>query len=234
MVSQVQVSFKDQAGRICAGDLASVSAAQVAGSLPWRVFRSHKGQAHYSGWYFAATTGGHVVYESRLELARLLLADFDPMVCSIAAQPCLITAEVGGRARRHVPDFLLSYRDGAACVVNVKPRDQLSRPAVAEALGWAGEVFAQHGWRHEVWSGMDPVVLANIRFLAGYRHAERVDHEALRQVEHAVTGCARLAELEAGDSRLRRPAALHLLWRGVLRTDLSVPLSGASVLERAA
>jgi hypothetical protein len=33
-------------------------------------------QAHVSGSYWAATTDGHVVYESRLELARLLLADF--------------------------------------------------------------------------------------------------------------------------------------------------------------
>ncbi|MET7740308.1 hypothetical protein [Streptomyces sp. NPDC005385] len=39
--------------------------------------------AHYSGDYASATTGGQVVYESRLELARLLLADFDPSVCGM-------------------------------------------------------------------------------------------------------------------------------------------------------
>lgn len=234
MVSQVQVSFKDQAGRTCAGDLASVAAARVVASRPWRVFRSHKGQAHYSGWYYAATTGGHVVYESRLELARLLLADFDPQVTAIAAQPCLITAEVDGRVRRHVPDFLLCCRDGSVRVVNVKPFDQLARPAVAEALGWAGEVFEQHGWPHEVWSSTDPVLLANVRFLAGYRHVERVDQDAVAQVREAVDGPVRLAAVEADNCRLLRPAALHLLWRGVLRTDLSQPLSGSSVLGRAA
>ena len=68
---------------------------QLAAGRPWRVFRWRQGQAHYSGWYWSATTGGHVVYESRLELARLLLADFDPQVTAIAAQPFLVTAPVG-------------------------------------------------------------------------------------------------------------------------------------------
>jgi hypothetical protein len=39
------------------------------------------------GWYWSATTSGHIVFESRLELARLLLADFDPNVVAIATQP---------------------------------------------------------------------------------------------------------------------------------------------------
>ena len=60
------------------------------------MFRWHHGQAHYSGWYWSATTGGHVVYESRLELARLLLADFDPRVAAIAAQPFCVTASLTG------------------------------------------------------------------------------------------------------------------------------------------
>jgi hypothetical protein len=47
------------------------------------------------------------VHESRLELARLLLADFDPLVRRIYAQPFRLIAEVEGRMRYHVPDYLL-------------------------------------------------------------------------------------------------------------------------------
>jgi hypothetical protein len=54
--------------------------------------RSARGQAHYPGYYWSATTGGHVIYESRLELARLLLAGFSPDVTAIAAQPFLLRA----------------------------------------------------------------------------------------------------------------------------------------------
>jgi hypothetical protein len=107
--------------------------ADFTGSVPWRRFRSVRGQAHYSGSYASATTGGHVLYESRLELARLLLADFDTRVRGIYAQPCLVTAVIGGRARRHVPDFLLAVSPGVARVVNVKPAGLLKDPKITEA-----------------------------------------------------------------------------------------------------
>jgi hypothetical protein len=55
--------------------------ADFTGSVPWRRFRSVRGQAHYSGSYASATTGGHVLHGS-----RLLLADFDARVCGIYAQ----------------------------------------------------------------------------------------------------------------------------------------------------
>ena len=48
--------------------LRQVTAAQVISAAPWRMTRSARGQAHYPGYYWSATTGGHVIYESRLEL----------------------------------------------------------------------------------------------------------------------------------------------------------------------
>jgi len=217
--------------------LAVVRAADVAAGVPWRVFRWHRGQAHYSGWYWSATMGRHVVYESRLELARLLLADFDPRVVSIAAQPFRVTGRSGDRARSHVPDFLLLDRDGLVTVVNVKPAGRLRKPEVGEALGWAGGVFAERAWRHEVWSGAPPVVLANVRFLAAYRCGERVDAEMAGRLDGVVDGAVSIGELEAGwpdRAGEVRAAALHLVWRGVFVADLSVPLSASTVLERAA
>jgi hypothetical protein len=66
--------------------LRHVVADQILNSTPWRTTRSIRGQAHFPGSYWAAPTGTLVIYESRLELARLLLADFDPGVTGIAAQ----------------------------------------------------------------------------------------------------------------------------------------------------
>jgi hypothetical protein len=65
-LSEVQVSFKDDAGAVQQSRLAVVAAEVLAAGRPWRVFRWHRGQAHYSGWYWSATMGRHVVYESRL------------------------------------------------------------------------------------------------------------------------------------------------------------------------
>src|SRR5689334_5620108 len=58
-------------------------------AIPWRTFRMYKGQTHRSGAYWSATEEAHVIYESQLELCRLLLADFDADVTHIVAQPFL-------------------------------------------------------------------------------------------------------------------------------------------------
>ncbi len=239
-VADAQVSVRDAAGCVSTCELAAVEAGRLAAGRPWRVFRWRQGQAHYSGWYWSATTGGHVVYESRLELARLLLADFDRRVVAIAAQPFLVTGNDGSRRRRHVPDFLLIGSDGLVTVVNVKPSEQLDKPKVADALGWAAATFAGRGWRHEVWSGASPVLLGNVRFLAGYRRGDRVDAQAVAAIEGGVGGVVRVGAVEAALAdqfpvEVCRPALLHLVWRGVFRAGLDdEPLSVATVLERVA
>jgi hypothetical protein len=49
--------------------LRQVTASLIVTAAPWWTARSARGQAHYPGHYWSATTGGHVIYESRLELA---------------------------------------------------------------------------------------------------------------------------------------------------------------------
>jgi hypothetical protein len=50
---------------------ASIDVNALILALPWRTFRWHKGQKHYSGAFWASTVRDLVIYESRLELARL-------------------------------------------------------------------------------------------------------------------------------------------------------------------
>lgn len=162
-------SLRYEDGSVCEVPVRDLRLVDFTGSVPWRRVRSVHGRAHHSGSYASVTTGGHMVYESRLELARLLLADMDPAVVGIFAQPCRLTARAAGRVRRHVPDFLLVMRSGAVRVVNVKPADRLQDPEIAEALEWPGELFEGHGWEYELWSGADRALLENVRFLAAYR-----------------------------------------------------------------
>jgi len=119
--------------------LMDAASAPLAGAAPWRTFRWVKGQKHYSGTYWSATEAGHVIYESRLELARLLYADFDPSVNRIVAQPFLLTTEIDGQARRHIPDFLLIIDTGAV-VVDVKPQHRLAGPKVSSTFAWTRAV----------------------------------------------------------------------------------------------
>ena len=66
-----------------------VNSAVLSNTVPWRTFRWYKGQRHYSGMYWSATMRDHVVYESRLELSRLIFADRDHAVAAVAeARAC--------------------------------------------------------------------------------------------------------------------------------------------------
>src|SRR5262245_54677729 len=73
----VVVRYRGSDGGFVETSLDRLPVDEVLAGLPVREFRSYRGRRHYSGWYWSATTGGHVVYESRLELARILLADQD-------------------------------------------------------------------------------------------------------------------------------------------------------------
>jgi hypothetical protein len=172
---------------------------------------------------------GHVIYESRLELTRLLYADFDRGTEVVLAQPFLLSARVDGGKRRHVPDFLILRRGRVPLVVDVKPRHLLARPKVAFSLGWAREAVELRGWEFEAWSEPPEAELANVRFLAGYRRAWLFDPELVAEIRGADLDGATLGEAFRAFPRrpaeLARACVLHLLWAQHLVTDLAVPLS---------
>lgn len=226
-----KVSLRLQDGATTELSLSTMTSEMVLSGVPWRTIRSHRGQRHFPGLYWSSTTGGHVVYESRLELARLLLADADGEIVGIAAQPFLVR----DKERRHVPDFLLARADGSVLMVNVKPARRLDDPHVAAALAWAGKIFAARGWQHEIWSGADQYLLANLRFLAGYRRSAHLDPAAITAVASFDLADLTIAEAEAALAaagvRQPRPVLLHLVWAGALRVDLTCPLTCNTKLE---
>jgi hypothetical protein len=235
----VKVRYRGADGVFAESTLDRVSLDSLIGGVPVRDFRWFRGRRFYSGWYWSATTQRLVAYESRLELARILLADFDPAVVGIAAQPFQLVGEDGGRIRRHVPDLLLLDESGRATVVDVKPRSRLSDPDVAAMFGWTERVVGARGWTFEVWSGAAEIRMANVRFLAGYRRRIVVD-ERLLPVALALAGsCGTVGALEQALSAhaalaVVRPVVLHLVWSGRLLVDLDRPLAADTPVGLAA
>lgn len=127
-----------------------VDAAAVAAGSPVREFGWRRRQRNYPGWLCIATTGSLVGCESLLERDRILLADFDTRVVGIASQPFWVSGRDGTEQRRHVPDYLLSLRDGSVVVVDVKPAAMCQEPEVAAVLDWTGRLCRSRGWRYEV------------------------------------------------------------------------------------
>lgn len=91
------------------------------------------------------------------------------------------------------------------------------------------------GWQHEIWSGADPCLLANLRFLAGYRRSAHLDPAAIAAGASLDLADLTIAEAEAVLAAAGiadpRPVLLHLVWIGALRVDLTCPLTCNSKLE---
>jgi hypothetical protein len=174
----------------------------------------------------------HVIYESRLELARLLMADFDTAVNHIVAQPFMMQMPIGGKIRRHIPDYLLLTDDGPV-VVDVKPAELLDDPALAETFEWVHAVVDSLGWSFEIATEQPRVLIENVRFLAGYRRRAWVNESALSQLRTRQldgTSVGEAIHATHGAEPLVRAALLHLLWTQELVTDLSKVLSSTSIL----
>ena len=80
-----------------------VDADVLAAAWPWREFRWRAGQKHYSAVIGRRPRVAMSSIESRLELARLLFADFDRSVHRICAQPFLLVTRSHGRMMKIIP-----------------------------------------------------------------------------------------------------------------------------------
>lgn len=236
--SEVAVRYRRGDGRFVDTTLRRLPIDDVVAGLPVREFRAYRGRPHYSGWYWSATTGGHVVYESRLELARILLADQDPDVVGIAAQPFLLQGFDGDRTRRHVPDLLLSHAGGGVSVVDVKSASRMADPAVVAQFAWTKQICEEKGFGFEAWSTADPVYVENVRFLAGYRRGGTIAERLVPVVLDGARSPVGIVELERRLSGVAcrdviRPVILHLVWGSRLTADLSRALDGESTVVAA-
>src|SRR5215475_10360369 len=103
-----------------------------------------------------------------------------------------------------------------------------SRPWSTRSRG-PRRVVEARGWHYEVWSGAQSSELENVRFLAGYRRPWLFDAVLLDEVRGADVESRTFGQVVRGladcDPAAARAAALHLLWRGELKTNLSTPLS---------
>lgn len=231
----VEVSFR-RGEDLCERTVEWTSAAMddLRKAAPWRTFRWYRGQKHYSGWYWSSTTRDLVIYESRLELANLMLADFDDQVRGIVAQPFLLAAEVDGVVRRHVPDFLLDTGTGPV-VVDVKPARRLDNDDVARVLNLTRDVVEAKGWRYEVATEPPPRRAANVRFLAGYRRESAVVPDLCETVRAVAQVGLTIGDLieripDRPDASVRA-AVLHLIWRRRLHVDIDAAITSRTQIS---
>lgn len=230
--AEMVVEFAEADGARRRERLGSCWDVRFEGVAPARGFRWAFGQRHFSGWWWLATTGEHVGYESWLERDVLMSLDFDREVVAVASQPFWLHWHDGQRQRRHCPDYFARLSDGSALVIDVRADDQI--PAKdAEAFAVTARACASVGWGYRRTGAAGPVLTANVRWLSGYRHERCRDDRLAARLREAFACPAALGEgaRAAGDLLAVLPALYHLLWTGELVTDLAAaPLGWDSVV----
>jgi hypothetical protein len=203
-------------------------------AVPARSFRWSRGQGHFPGWWWLATTGRHVGYESWLERDHLMLLDFDPAVTAVASQPFWLHWHDGRRSRRHAPDFFARLAGGTGVVIDVRADDRIG-PRDAEAFEVTARACEVAGWEFRRVGAVDPVLAANVRWLSRYRHPRCAGRPgtagALRRA-FALPAPLLAGAAEAGDSLAVLPVLFHLLWLRELTADLGSGPLGPSTAVR--
>ena len=204
-------------------------------AVPVRPFHFEKGLASFAGWWWMASTGRHVGFESWLERDHLMLLDFDPDVTAVSSQPFWLHWQgEGGRDRRHVPDFFARLAGGTGVVVDIRPDDRIPEKDV-EVFAVTAAACAAAGWEFRRLGEIDPVLAANVRWLSRYRHPRcaAAGDIAAALVEVFADGTGLFAGAELAGERLRvLPVLFHLMWRGRLVADLSQGPIGPATLVR--
>lgn len=228
-----EVAYIDPDGSEIRRPLSDAWAVRFESVMPVRGFQSYKGQRHLPGLWWSSTVGGHIGYESWLERDHVMLLDFDPSVTGLSSQPFwLFWAAESGKGISHAPDYFARRQDGSAIVVDCRPADR-RKPRDWVKFDAAQRACDLLGWDFRLVGTPDPVLVGNVRWLAGYRHPRhRLEPvvSTLRNVfaePHPLMAGAGLA----GDPIAVLPVLFHLLWQHELAVDLSIPLHAASVVS---
>jgi hypothetical protein len=202
---------------------------------PVRTVKTYRGQKSLTHVYWSATTSCSIVCESHLERHHAMLLDFDPAVTGLVGQPFRLFWP-GARGRRgHVPDFFARRVDGGGVVMDVRPDDRIE-PDDAEAFAATARACEHAGWAFRRVGAIDPILLANVKWLAGYRHNrfhQPLIAARLREVFTERQGLFAGAE-RVGDRLEVLPVLYHSLWRQTLHVELECePLGPGSVVSTA-
>jgi hypothetical protein len=90
------------------------------------------------------------------------------------------------------------------------------------------------GWGYRRVGVPGPALVANVRWLAGYRYPRclRQEHRAGLPEAFAAPAPLLAGALAVGDRIAVLPSLFHLMWAGVLSADLvSAPLGGGSLVS---
>ncbi|WP_434095590.1 TnsA-like heteromeric transposase endonuclease subunit [Streptomyces goshikiensis] len=180
------------------------------------------------GLWWSATTRRHVAAGSNAMRAQLMVLDRDPDVVGLAGRPVRLQwHDEQGRDRSWTPQLFARRADGTALLVDCPSHTAAGGERALSAAVMMERACEQVGWTYRRLTPLEPVLAANLRWLAGYRHPRNQVRPALTASVLDAFACPRplIEGVEAvGDPIEVLPAAFHALWNGHLHVPLDKPL----------
>ncbi|WP_399926679.1 TnsA-like heteromeric transposase endonuclease subunit [Streptomyces kanamyceticus] len=99
-----------------------------------------------------------------------MLLEFTPEVIELLSQPLWLSWEAKrGKRVSHAPDYFARFEDGRGLVVDCRPLNRIDARSAAKFAATRSACEAA-GWGYRVVGEGDPIRMANVRWLARYRH----------------------------------------------------------------
>ncbi|MFD3735265.1 TnsA-like heteromeric transposase endonuclease subunit [Streptomyces sp. NPDC058632] len=230
---RVDACFRDPLGK--AQQLSWLEAAQDVVFEDCPVIRSfpvRPGRRVAPGWWWSSTTGRLVAYGSGVMRTRLMLLDRDPAVVALACRPVELVWREDGKVVGHAPQLMARLQDGSGLLLDCVGLSGSSSRLAGRARVVAAAAEAV-GWSYRLAGPPDPVLVANVRWLAGYRHPRYAAGPWMPALVEAFGSPRPAVEAvrELGDPIAVWPAVFHALWSGVLRVGLDEPLHERAVVS---
>ncbi|MFD6379359.1 TnsA-like heteromeric transposase endonuclease subunit [Streptomyces albidoflavus] len=224
--SLIDVRFRDPLG--CSRQVPWLEATQdvpFEDSPAVRPFPVRHGRRVAPGWWWSSTTGRLVAYGSGVMRTELMLLDRDPAVVALACRPVELVWREESRVVGHAPQLMARLQDGSGLLLDSAGRSGPSARLAKRARVVAAAAEAA-GWSYRLAGPPDPVLVANVRWLAGYRHPRYAAGPWMSALMEAFGSPRPAVEAvcELGDPIVVWPAVFHALWSGVLRVRLDEPL----------
>lgn len=201
---------------------------RIVDGAPVRTPNAYRRQASKPGFYWMASVGRHVSFESRFERLILMYLDWMGTVVAVLPQPFVLHFERTDRPKRHIPDFLIEHGNGTFEVVDVK--GALARDKALNRLAFTltGHAAKTLGWAFTVATELAQTEEFNLRFLAGYRTPRyNVLNEYIPELTSALShGPLPVGELLDRLSRAGVPSGVApaVLWRATWFNAATVPI----------
>ncbi|MEI6621169.1 MAG: TnsA-like heteromeric transposase endonuclease subunit [Actinomycetes bacterium] len=215
------------------------TAREILCGVPIRKPMAYHGQSSKPGFYWMASTGQHVSFESKFERTILVGYDWSGTVRRVLPQPLRLYFERTARPYRHVPDFLFELVGDEHELVDVKGARARQKPLNSLTFTLTARAADLLGWAFTVATEPVPVRAANIAYFAGYRTPKfaPIDQHIptllniLRDDDSTVAGVFAALEATGIASGVVPAVVWRAAWKRLVFCDINRPMTMASALS---